>query len=152
MFRTHPGSRIQGSKRHRIPDPDPQHRLLSMYCRAYFRFFSLFAYSGDAVPLLSPTQDGRCGGSTQGWSLYWIRRITRVVSSVFTFCFKNFKFLYSSCPQRSTVPVGMYRYWTVLYLCFTIYPYLTCVDKTRFFKQFILYLMANISYDKLFFF
>ncbi len=22
---THPGSRIQGSKRHRIPDPDPQH-------------------------------------------------------------------------------------------------------------------------------
>ncbi len=21
----HPGSRIQGSKRHRIPDPDPQH-------------------------------------------------------------------------------------------------------------------------------
>ncbi len=24
---THPGSRIQGSKRHRIPDPDPQHRL-----------------------------------------------------------------------------------------------------------------------------
>ncbi len=24
---THPGSRIQGSKRHRIPDPDPQHWL-----------------------------------------------------------------------------------------------------------------------------
>ncbi len=24
---THPGSRIQGSKRHRIPDPDPQHRF-----------------------------------------------------------------------------------------------------------------------------
>jgi len=24
-FFTHPGSRIQGSKRHRIPDPDPQH-------------------------------------------------------------------------------------------------------------------------------
>jgi hypothetical protein len=26
-FFTHPGSRIQGSKRHRIPDPDPQHFL-----------------------------------------------------------------------------------------------------------------------------
>jgi hypothetical protein len=24
---THPGSRIQGSKRHRIPDPDPQNCL-----------------------------------------------------------------------------------------------------------------------------
>jgi hypothetical protein len=23
--KTYPGSRIQGSKRHRIPDPDPQH-------------------------------------------------------------------------------------------------------------------------------
>jgi len=23
--KTHPGSRIQGSKKHRIPDPDPQH-------------------------------------------------------------------------------------------------------------------------------
>ncbi len=27
-FFTHPGSRIQGSKRHRIPDPDPQHWFL----------------------------------------------------------------------------------------------------------------------------
>jgi hypothetical protein len=25
--KTYSGSRIQGSKRHRIPDPDPQHRL-----------------------------------------------------------------------------------------------------------------------------
>jgi hypothetical protein len=23
--KTYPGSRVQGSKRHRIPDPDPQH-------------------------------------------------------------------------------------------------------------------------------
>jgi hypothetical protein len=27
----HPGSRIQGSKRHRIPDPDPQHWLNSVF-------------------------------------------------------------------------------------------------------------------------
>jgi hypothetical protein len=27
-FFTHPGSRIQGSKRHRIPDLDPQHGLI----------------------------------------------------------------------------------------------------------------------------
>jgi hypothetical protein len=25
LEKTHSGSRIQGSKRHRIPDPDPQH-------------------------------------------------------------------------------------------------------------------------------
>jgi hypothetical protein len=29
-FFTHPGSRIQGSKRHRIPDPDPQHWVMQI--------------------------------------------------------------------------------------------------------------------------
>ena len=29
--KTHSGSRIQGSKRHRIPDPDPQHWFLHLY-------------------------------------------------------------------------------------------------------------------------
>ncbi len=35
---THPGSRIQGSKRHRIPDPDPQH---------WFQVVNLFDSVGD---------------------------------------------------------------------------------------------------------
>jgi hypothetical protein len=30
---THPGSRIQGSKRHRIPDPDPQHCIILLSVR-----------------------------------------------------------------------------------------------------------------------
>jgi hypothetical protein len=36
--KTHSGSRIQGSKRHRIPDPDPQHWMghYSWYCRERF--------------------------------------------------------------------------------------------------------------------
>jgi hypothetical protein len=55
------------------PDPDPQHWLLNMYCNP------LFVYPGDAVPLLPPTQDGRCGGSTQGRSLYYMRRNVSVV-------------------------------------------------------------------------
>jgi hypothetical protein len=29
--KTHSGSRIQGSKRHRIPDPDPQHWYLPTF-------------------------------------------------------------------------------------------------------------------------
>jgi hypothetical protein len=33
-FFTNPGSQIQGSKRHRIPDPDPQH-LYSIQCKWY---------------------------------------------------------------------------------------------------------------------
>ncbi len=37
--KTYPGSRIQGSKRHRIPDPDPQH------C------FSLWRESGSGFPI-----------------------------------------------------------------------------------------------------
>jgi hypothetical protein len=32
--KTYSGSRIQGSKRHRIPDPDPQHRLRGRYSSA----------------------------------------------------------------------------------------------------------------------
>ena len=31
LEKTYSGSRIQGSKRHRIPDPDPQHWLKVMY-------------------------------------------------------------------------------------------------------------------------
>jgi hypothetical protein len=46
-----PGSRIQGSKRHWIPDPDPQHcdevRLPKNYYRQYFFEYGYFS------PLLS---------------------------------------------------------------------------------------------------
>ncbi len=47
--KTYSGSRIQGSKRHRIPDPDPQHwRNRNYFLRFRFRFwFRLLTSSGS---------------------------------------------------------------------------------------------------------
>ena len=39
---TQPRSRIQGSKRHRIPDPDPQHWIIEMALSCHSDFMSIF--------------------------------------------------------------------------------------------------------------
>ncbi len=39
---THPGSRIQGSKRHRIPDPDPQHCMKDLILQCNMTFVKLY--------------------------------------------------------------------------------------------------------------
>ncbi len=44
--KTHSGSRIQGSKRHQIPDPDPQHWFFSFkYFKIWGRKFRVKMYS-----------------------------------------------------------------------------------------------------------
>ena len=45
--KTYTGSRIQGSKRHRIPDPDPQHWFKEESKKQYSRIWSQFR---DFVP------------------------------------------------------------------------------------------------------
>jgi hypothetical protein len=39
-----PGSRIQGSKRHRIPDPDPQHWLTLLYFSEMYKISYILSY------------------------------------------------------------------------------------------------------------
>jgi hypothetical protein len=40
-----PGSRIQGSKRHRIPDPDPQHCLNLVGAKLFYRFVMIISFA-----------------------------------------------------------------------------------------------------------
>ncbi len=67
-----PGSRIQGSKRHRIPDPDPQYWFKEESKKQYSRIWSQFR---DFVPehdfeLAPPAEDSFSGILLQICNMY----------------------------------------------------------------------------------
>ncbi len=76
VFFTHPGSRIQGSKRHRIPDP--QHCLI---------YFTTLFFKTDRTEQTNNRQEGSirlCCGSGCFWtSQIWIHKFSKRYGSGF---------------------------------------------------------------------